>query len=88
MEEEWVRSQFEPMFQHIINMQQDKPNWTQVPRDVEYKIGKKKMVKVCYSPSYTHSIVDSAAWAEQVEKELHYDRFHLFPDSQLILLIR
>ncbi|KAI2497518.1 hypothetical protein MHU86_16972 [Fragilaria crotonensis] len=39
VEEEWVKSEFQPMFDQIINMRQEESNWTQVPRDVEVFIG-------------------------------------------------
>ena len=70
VEEEWVKAEFAPMFQQIINMRQDERHWTQVPRDVEYLIGKKKIVKVRYVPECKRSIVDTAALARRVEMEI------------------
>ena len=46
VEEEWVRSKFAELdIQHIINMHQT-DRWTDVPRDVEVKIAKHKIVRV------------------------------------------
>lgn len=70
VEEEWVKSEFEPMFDQIINMRQDDSNWTQVPRDVEVFIGKKKIIRIRYCPEYKRSLVDTAALDKRIEKEI------------------
>ena len=70
VEEEWVKSQFEPMFEQIINMRQDEGNWTQVPRDVEVFIGKKKIVRLRYVPESKRSLVDFEELNRRIEQEL------------------
>ena len=40
VDEEWFKSPFEPMYEQIVNVRQDKGHWTQVPRDVEVFIDK------------------------------------------------
>ena len=71
IEEAWVKEAFKaPMFQHIINMRQDEPNWTQVPRDVAFMLKKKKIVKLRYMPQTTRSIVDSAALVAKLNAAL------------------
>jgi hypothetical protein len=46
VEEEWVRSEYAELdIQHIINMHQTN-HWTDVPRDVEVRIAKHKVMRV------------------------------------------
>ncbi|KAI2501078.1 hypothetical protein MHU86_13369 [Fragilaria crotonensis] len=50
VDEEWVRSEYADVdIQHIINMHQT-DKWTDVPRDVEVRIAKHKVVRVRYVP--------------------------------------
>jgi hypothetical protein len=70
VEEEWVKDQFGPMMQQIINMRQDETHWTQAPRDIAFHIGKKKIIKVRYVAESMRSIVDAEKLAVNVEKEL------------------
>ena len=70
VEEEWVKSQFEPMYEEIVNMRQDKANWTQVPQDVEVFIGKKKIVRLRYVPESKRNLVDLEELNKLTEQEL------------------
>jgi hypothetical protein len=69
VEEDWVKSQFEPMYEQIANMRQDGANWTQVPRDVEVFMGKKKIVRVRYVPESKRNIVDYEELNREIERE-------------------
>ena len=70
VDEAWVRSEFSKEdIQHIINMRQTK-HWTQVPRDVQVLISKKKVTRVRYLPATMRMIVDYEAVALKVKAEL------------------
>ena len=46
VEEEWVQNEYDnKVVQHVINMNQTN-NWVDVPKDVEIRIAKKKVVRV------------------------------------------
>ena len=70
VEEEWVKSQFEPMYEQIFNMRQEEGNWTQVPRDVEVLISRKKIVRLRYVPENKRSLVDFEELNRRIEQEL------------------
>ena len=77
VEEEWVKSEFAPMFDLIVNMRQDQDNWTQTPRDVPVFIGNKKIIKLRYIPPSERSIVDMRVLSERIENDLN----KVFKDS-------
>lgn len=65
--ENWIKEAFgEETIQHVINMRQTK-GFTQVPRDVNLYINKKKVLRVRYIAPQARSIVDTEALAKQVQ---------------------
>jgi hypothetical protein len=69
VEEEWVRSEYaEVDIQHIINMHQTN-KWTDVPRDVEVRIAKHKVVRVRYVPPQVRHVLDYEAMAKVIHEK-------------------
>jgi hypothetical protein len=65
--ENWIKEAYgEETFQHIINMRRTK-GFTQVPRDVNMYINKKKVLRVRYIAPQARSIVDTEALAKQIQ---------------------
>jgi hypothetical protein len=68
VEEEWVRSEFASLdIQHIINMHQVE-KWTDVPRDVEVRIAKHKVVRVRYVPQ-VRQVIDYDKMAKAINEK-------------------
>ena len=66
VEEEWVRAEYEDVdIQHVINMNQSNM-WVDVPRDVEVRIAKKKVVRVRYGERF---VMDYEAMAKIIRKK-------------------
>ena len=66
VEEEWVRAKYEDVdIQHVINMNQSNM-WVDVPRDVEVRIAKKKVVRVRYGERF---VMDYEAMAKIIRKK-------------------
>ncbi len=58
VEEEWVRNEYDnEVVQHVINMNQTN-NWVDVPKDVEIRIAKKKVVRVCFIAEHNRYVLD------------------------------
>ena len=69
VEEEWVRSEYSDVdIQHIINMHQT-DMWTDVPRDVEVRIAKHKIVRVRYVPPQVRHVIDYDAMAKVINEK-------------------
>jgi hypothetical protein len=69
VEEEWVRSEYAEIdIQHIINMHQT-DKWTDVPRDVEVRIAKHKVVRVRYVPPQVRHVLDYEAMAKVINEK-------------------
>ena len=69
VEEEWVRSEYAELdIQHIINMHQTN-HWTDVPRDVEVRIAKHKVMRVRYVPPQVRHVLDYDAMAKVIKEK-------------------
>ena len=69
VEEEWIRSEFAEIdIQHIINIHQS-DHWTEVPRDVEVRIAKHKVVRVRYIPPQVRHVLDYDAMAKVINEK-------------------
>ena len=70
VEEEWVKSEFESMFDQIINMRQDESNWIQVPRDVQVFIGKKKSSEFDIAQNISAALLTPPNWIDELKRKL------------------
>ena len=69
VEEEWVRAEYEEDdIQHVINMNQSN-KWVDVPKDVEVRIAKTKVVRVRYVPEHDRYVLDYKAMAKKIRKK-------------------
>ena len=69
VEEEWIRAEYEDVdIQHVINMNQSNM-WVDVPRDVEVRIAKKKVVRVRYVPKGERFVMDYIAMAKVIRNK-------------------
>jgi hypothetical protein len=69
VEEEWVRSEYAELdIQHIINMHQTN-HWTDVPRDIEVRIAKHKVMRVRYVPPQVWHVLDYDAMAKVIKEK-------------------
>ncbi|KAI2490748.1 hypothetical protein MHU86_23817 [Fragilaria crotonensis] len=69
VDEEWVRSEYADVdIQHIINMHQT-DKWTDVPRDVEVRIAKHKVVRVRYVPPQVRHVIDYEATKKVINEK-------------------
>ena len=69
VDEEWVRSEYADVdIQHIINMHQT-DKWTDVPRDVEVRIAKHKIVRVRYVPPQVRHMIDYEATKKVINEK-------------------
>ncbi len=62
VEEEWVQNEYDnKVVQHVINMNQTN-NWVDVPKDVEIRIAKKKVVRVRFIAKHTGMYWTMTRW--------------------------
>jgi hypothetical protein len=74
VEEEWVRNEYnDEVVQHVINMNQSN-NWVDVPKDVEVRIAKKKVVRVRYVAEHNRYVLDYDKMAKRIRSRDIKDR--------------